>query len=157
VESDFSELEAFCNRWKSTFEGDGFTNFIKQFLLDMANKVVGIIKSNPNHPVDTGAMRAMWGIGSQKMSITVSGTGMIEVDPESAQVTDINVVGENLEVVIWNGMDYSSFIEYGARNRDGTWREGFFVMTFAIDDVQQQIPIRWEAAFSEFILSHGLA
>ena len=150
-EFNYSEFEKYVKKFEKMT--DEFETFLKSFLLEMAQRVVA--RAQKNTPVDTGAMRASWGIGSQSLalnsSINADGKTVVSLDTENSQVADISVVGSTLEVTIWNGMEYSSFIEYGHANRDGSWREGFFVLTVAIDEVQRQIPARFERAFEKFI------
>jgi len=151
-EVDFSQLEQFFQNFNNAY--NDFEDFLKKFLLEMALRAIAKIKQRT--PVDTGALRAMWGIGSQNLVIrTNTGTGMVEIDPERAQVASIDVVGDSFEVMIWNGMDYASFIEFGARNVDGSWREGFFMMTVSVDEAQRQIPSRFDKAFLQYMKSKG--
>ena len=76
----------------------------------MAQRVIQKFKKNT--PVDTGAMRGSWGIGSQKLSlksaIDTFGKESVTLETETSQIADISVIGNALEVVIWNGMEYSS-------------------------------------------------
>lgn len=153
-EADFSELERFFKNFNDAYSD--FDEFLKKFLLEQALRAIAKIK--PRTPVDTGAMRAMWGVGSQSLVVrTNTGTGLVEVDPERSQVASIDVVGDTFEVWIWNGMDYASFVEFGARNVDGSWRDGYFMMTISIDEVQRQMPARFDKAFKRYLQSKGAA
>lgn len=153
---DYSEFESYVKNFEKMTKD--FDNFLKKFLLQMAQRVVS--RCVKRTPVDTGAMKASWGIGSQKLALTsnidVFGDLKVALDTKNSQVADINVIGSNLEVVIWNGMDYSSFVEYGHANRDGSWREGFFILTVAIDEVQRQIPARFQRAFEIWVKEKGV-
>lgn len=161
-EADFSQFEQFAKAWQNAYKD--FDDFLKKFLLEMALRAIAKIK--PKTPVGTpestgipgyvgGSLRAMWGVGSQEIIIKQTGSRM-EVDPEKSTIASIDVVGDNFEVVIWNGMDYASFIEYGARNVDGSWRDGFFMMTVSIDEIQRQMPARFDKAFKQYLQSKGV-
>ena len=153
-EFEFNEFEQFVDNWNAVYRD--FEEFFKTFLLEQAMRVIAKVK--PNTPVDTGAMRAMWGIGSQELVVrTATGSGLIEVDPERSGIASIDVVGDNLEVAIWNGMDYASFIEYGARNLDGSWREGIFILTIAVDLINRQMPARFDRAWKQFLMQRGVS
>lgn len=153
---DYEEFKKYTQNFEKVTEE--FETFLKSFLLQMAQRVIA--KARQNTPVDTGAMRASWGIGSQslalKSSISSEGKQTVTLDLENSQVADISVIGNTLEVTIWNGMEYSSFVEYGHSNRDGSWQEGHFILTVAIDEVQRQIPARFEKAFQEFLKNRGV-
>lgn len=151
-EADFSELEKFFKNWQDAY--NDFDTFLKQFLLEMALRAIAKIK--PKTPVDTGALRNMWGVGSQEIVLRAAKEeGKVEIDPERSTIASIDVIGNNFEVVIWNGMDYASFVEFGARNVDGSWRDGFFMMTVSIDEVQRQMPARFDKAFKAYLQSKG--
>lgn len=126
-EFDFSQFEKFAENWQKM--DDNFDEFLKKFLLEMANRLLAKVK--PRTPVDTGAMRAMWQIG------------------------EIRASGRDLEVEILNGMEYASFVEYGARNVNGTWRDGRFMLTISIDEVQKALPARFDKAFRAFLQGAG--
>ena len=160
-EADFKQFEQFIKAWQDSAKE--FDDFLKKFLLEMAQRAISKIK--PNTPVDTGALRNMWGVGSQKLALKSSGEKWSEkkgqyqetytIDPENSTVASIDVVGNNLEVVIWNASDYASFIEYGHRRVDGSWREGHFMMTIGIAEVQRQMPARFEKALKEYLARKG--
>lgn len=148
---DYSEFQAYCKNFeKMTKE---LEDFLKSFLLQMAQRVVSSVKQKT--PVDTGAMRASWGIGSQKLALKSSidefGKESVSLDVDKSQVASIDVIGDTLEVVIWNGMEYSSFVEYGTSKK-----EGIFILTIAIDTVQKQIPARFQKEFADWLKNKGV-
>lgn len=126
-EADFSQFENFAKSWMDTYKE--FEDFLKRFLLEMALRAIAKIK--PRTPVDTGALRNMW------------------------QVGEVRKVGTNLDVVILNNMDYASFVEFGHRTRAGNWVDGRFMMTISIDELQRQIPARFDSAFRAYLTSKG--
>lgn len=157
-EFDYSQFEKYVETFeKMTKE---FDTFLKQFLLEMAQRVVADAKRNT--PVDTGALRNSYFIGSQQVALKETGgtskSGRVEVtfDPENSTILDINVVGNNFEVLIGNQMEYASYVEYGHALKDGRWKAGYFMLTVAIDKVQKQIPKRFESAFKQFMMNRGV-
>lgn len=150
---DFKEFEKYVKNFeKMTNE---FNTFLKTFLLKQAQRCVANAKRKT--PVDTGAMRASWGIGAQKIALRqVGNTGKMEIDPENSTIADINVVGNNFEVTIWNGMDYSSYIEFGHSTRGGNWVDGYFILTISIDEIEKAMPSRFQSAFNQFLKERGV-
>lgn len=135
-EADFAQLEKFMKSWQDAFSD--FDDFLKKFLLEMAFRWQAKTKtrhqfvySQTGKTIDTAAMINSWFVG------------------------EIAVRGSNFEVAIGNSQNYSSFIEFGARNVDGSWREGFFIMTIPIDEVQSEMPTRFDAAFRQYLQSKG--
>jgi hypothetical protein len=104
--------------------------FLKEFLSEMAFRVIAKVK--PRTPRITSALINSW------------------------QVGEIKALGTNLEIEIVNGMDYASFVEYGARNLNGTWRNGRFMLTISIDEVANQIPLRFDKAWKQFLTDRGI-
>lgn len=95
---------------------EDFQLFLKEFLLEMALRVVR--KAKQNSPVDTGAYRASWSIGNQEVKLKGGNDEGYEVtiDTENSTVADITVIGNYLQVDIFNPMDYASYIEYGHKS-----------------------------------------
>ncbi len=145
-----------------------FELFLKQFLLEMAQRCIA--KTKKRTPVDTGALRNSWSIGSQKIELRGTGkfnkkTGheLVEIDPDKSDVASILVVGNTMYVEIYNSMEYSLYVEKGHSQEPGRyvpaigktlkrdWVEGKFMLTISIDEIRQQIPARFSKAFKEFI------
>lgn len=150
---DFRAFEKYVKNFEKITEE--FNVFLKTFLLQQAQRCVSSAKKKT--PVDTGAMRASWGIGNQIISLRSTGKGnSVEFDPENSTIADINVVGNNFEVTIWNGMEYSSYIEYGHSTTSGGWVEGQFILTISINDVEKAMPSRFQTAFKTFLAERGV-
>ena len=66
---DFKELENYCKKFEKTTQE--FETFLKKFLLQQAQRVVREAKLRT--PVDTGALRNSWAIGSQKIVLKEKG------------------------------------------------------------------------------------
>ena len=113
---------------------DGFDDFLKGFLIEMANRIIA--KTKPRTPKDTGALRGAWFIGDVKHS------------------------GKSFYVELKNPMEYATFIEYGHRIvRGGVevgWYEGRFMLKISIDEVKAQMPLRYRKKFHDWCKMKGI-
>lgn len=129
---DFSDLEELENAL--IISEKEFDDFLRDFLIEMANRVIA--KTKPRTPYDTGALRNAWQLG------------------------DISGNGKEISVEILNGMEYATEIEYGHRIvRGGVevgWYEGRFMLKISIDEVDAQMPARYDKAFKLFCLERGI-
>ena len=130
--------------------------WLKQFLLEQAQRVVALAKQRQRQvgAIDTGAMIHSWYIGGQEIALkytNVNGKDKFEIDPEHSEIASIKHVGDNLEVVIGNPMEYASFIEYGQRSYTGK-----YLLTIAINRVEKELPARFNKAWLQFIKSKGV-
>ena len=130
-----------------------FDAFLKQFLLEQAQRVVR--EARFRTPVDTGALRASYQIGGQEIALTYSvdkyGKEHFDIDTENSQIEDISLVGDNLEVIIWNPMEYASYVEYGHHSY-----EGRYMLTISVDLVNQAIPERFKKQFTQYLINKGV-
>ena len=127
-----------------------FDTWLKTFLLQQAQRCVANAKKRT--PVDTGALRASWGIGTQVIILKQSSSGKMSIDPENSTIADIKVVGDNLEVTIWNGMEYASYVEYGHTTKGrGGWIDGEYMLTISITEVERAMPSRFNREFEQFL------
>lgn len=127
-----------------------FRLWLKQFLLTEAQRVV--VKAKRRTPVDTGFLRNAYGIGTQKLAFkTASNNYNIKLDTEKSDIASIKVIGNVLQVEIWNLADYASFIEYGHHSY-----EGKYMLTISIDEVQRQIPARFNKEWLLFLKEKGV-
>lgn len=149
---DYKEYLAWCKKLEITTSE--FHNWLRQFLLEQAQRVVALGK--PKTPVDTGFLRNSWYIGSQKVvqkrgnRRSKSGADVAEIDWSKSDIADISVVGNELQVEIGLGADYASFIEYGQRSYQGK-----YMLTISIDEVRKQLPARFNKEWLQFIKSRG--
>ena len=157
-EADFRAFEKYIKDFEKMT--NDFETFLKQFLLEMAQRVIA--RAKPRTPVDTGALRNSYFIGSQQVALkeiegkSKSGKQQVTRDLENSTIEDINIIGDTMEVTIGNVMEYASFVEYGRSLKDGMWKAGYFMLTISIDEIQKQIPKRFEKQFQEFIKSKGV-
>lgn len=150
---DYKEYEKWAAKLSVT--KDEFQTWLKQFLLQEAQRVVALGK--PMTPVDTGYLRNSWYIGSQNIvqgdieGISKSGKRMQGINWEASDVADISVIDNYLEVEIGLGADYASFIEYGHHSY-----EGRYMLTISIDRIQNQLPARFNKEWLQFINQKGI-
>ena len=134
---DIKELEDY-RKDLSIFGKIEFDNFLKKFLLEQANRILA--KTKKKTPVDTGALINAWELGP------IEGSG-----------TDIFVE-------IKNPMEYATYVEYGHRivghgssvGIELGWVDGRFMLKKSIDEIQAQLPSRYEKAFNAFCKERGL-
>ena len=136
---DFSEFERYCKQYaemQSEFEG-----FLRDFLTDMAWMVIK--ETKPKTPYRIGLLRNSWNIGN------------------------IHSNGKNLEIEIINTAEYATEVEFGHRgvyvpklgvtlHTDTRWTNGHFMMTTSIENIQKQMPAKFEQAFQNFLKEHKL-
>ena len=85
-----------------------------------------ITKTKPKTPVDLGSLKQTWYLG------------------------DVRGKGQSLEIDILNPMDYASYIEYGTK-----YIKPFQMLTVSIDEIRQQMPLRFQRQFEAFLKSKG--
>ena len=116
---------------------EGFEDFLKDFLIEMANRILARVKRKDRTPVDTGALRNSWSI------------------------SDVNSDGKNIFIEIKNPMEYASYVEYGHRIvRNGSevgWYEGKFMLKISIDEIRKQMPHRFLRQFNAWCERNGIA
>lgn len=127
--ADFNELENYVKNFrKMSIE---FNKFIFDFLTK--NALEALAKTKKRTPVDTGELRRNW------------------------EVTRIVKRGDELVVYLYNGKDYASYVEEGhaTRNREG-WVEGYYMATISIEEVERNIPKRFDREFIRFMAELGV-
>lgn len=143
---DYSDVEKFTDNLKIT-ERD-FDRFFREFLTEMAERVIA--KTKPRTPVGTpestgianyvgGTLRRSWEIGR------------------------IIVEGKDIGIEILNPTEYATDVEYGHRIMGGVghsvevgWKDGRFMLTISMNEIQAQMPARYESEFKKFCESGGL-
>lgn len=113
----------------------GFEDFLKDFLIEMANRIIA--KTKPRTPKITGALRNSWKLG------------------------DLISDGKNISIEIKNPMEYATDVEYGHRIvRNGAevgWYEGRFMLKISIDEIRKQMPHRYIKEFNAWCERNGIA
>lgn len=138
---------------------DGFEDFLKSFLIEMANRIIA--KTKPRTPVDTGALRSSWGIETEKTKIIESTNDQGRKMLKTIRTGDIKYNGKEISLVLSNPMEYATDIEYGHRIvRNGVevgWYEGKFMLKTSIDEVRIQMPLRYKINFESWCKRNGIA
>ena len=157
---DYSEFKKYAESIKKL--QTEWDSFIKKFLLDMALRALRRTKEiqRDKQAVDTGLMMNSWQIGNGKnvliesedketgdVSYTIDKLKSIEATIES-----VTRKGNDLLITIYNPVEYASYVEYGHLDRSRTkWIEGRYMVTIAIDEIESQIPARFQKAFEKWI------
>lgn len=127
--ADFNELENYVKNFrKMSIE---FNKFLFDFLTK--NALEALAKTKKRTPVDTGELRRNW------------------------EITRVIKRGDELLVYLYNGKDYASYVEEGhaTRNREG-WVEGYYMATISIEEVERNIPKRFDREFIIFMAELGV-
>lgn len=108
--------------------------FIRNFLKEMGLRCLAETKRRT--PVLSGHLRRNW------------------------QLSDVYRRGNELYIVLWNPVEYSSFVEQGHRlkTKDGDedgWWEGYHMAKVSIDKINEEIPARYDRAMQQFIAGLG--
>ena len=53
-------------------------------------------------------------------------------------------------------MDYASFVEYGTVERNWKYKDGVFMLTKSINEVEQKIHQDFDKQFTRFLKSKGI-
>lgn len=145
---DYSQFENMLAQFKTVQKE--YDSFIRKFLLEMGMRTLAQTKKLT--PVDTGRLRNAWEL--------------------SAVYRD----GDELYVVIFNPVEYASFVEDGhmQHNRfvpgsflggkfeyipgypmgmvlSNKWIPGYHMARISITKIEQEIPRRFERAFKDFV------
>lgn len=115
-----------------------FDHWLHMFLLKEGMRFIARVK--PRTPVDTGDLRNHW------------------------QLEGITREGNTLKCWFVNPMRYATFVEYGhakpykagAAEGSPDWVDGYFMMTVTLDEIERQMPARFESEFTKFLLSLGV-
>lgn len=141
---------------------DGFEDFLKSFLIEMANRIIA--KTKPRTPVDTGALRSSWGIKTEKTKVIESTNDQGRKMLKTIRTGDIKYNGKEISLVLSNAMEYATDIEYGHRIMGGSehnvevgWYEGKFMLKTSIDEVRRQMPHRYIKEFNAWCERNGIA
>ena len=133
---DYTEFKQFRDRFNLMYKQ--FDHWLYQFIFDEGMRFIAKVK--PRTPVDTGDLRDHW------------------------QLAGITREGSELRCWFVNSMYYASFVEYGhakpyksgAQPGSSDWVDGYFMMTVSLDEIQRQMPARFDAAFKVFLTNLGV-
>lgn len=127
--ADFKQFQEYCKKYSEM--ATEFQAWFTDWLYEMAERTIARTKLRT--PVDTGALRDAWTIGGVKRS------------------------GNNFEIELVNNMEYASYIEYGTPARPNwKWADGAHMLTISMNEIIEQMPKRFDKAFTEFLKQNGL-
>lgn len=110
---------------------NGFSAWLKDFLLRQAEEALEQIRRST--PADIAGLREVWKISSVKQS------------------------GSSLTVTLINDHDQASSVEYGSMDEQRTqWKEGTFVCTLALKDMQRRMPEHYRREFGTWLRGLGV-
>ena len=130
---DYSQFERYRNNFSRMYVQ--FDTWITQFLLKEGMRFIAKVK--PRTPVDTGDLRSHW------------------------QLEGISREGDVLKCWFVNSMHYATHVEYGhakpyksgAAEGGPDWVQGYFMMTVTLEEIERAMPVRFDAAFTQFLMS----
>lgn len=127
--ANFSELENYVKSFKKM--SIEFDKFLFDFLTK--NAMEALAKTKKRTPVDTGELRRNW------------------------EITRVRKVDGELVVYLYNSKDYASYVENGhtTPSRSG-WVEGYYMATISIEEVERNIPKRFDREFIRFMAELGV-
>lgn len=138
---------------------DNFEDFLKEFLIEMAERVIAKTKSRT--PVDTGALRNAWGIETEKTEVVESKNNQGRKMLKTIRTGDIEYNGKKISLILSNPMEYATDIEYGHRivinGVKVGWYEGRFMLKISIDEIRKQMPHRYIKEFNAWCERNGIA
>lgn len=156
---DMKELLEYSK--KLTNASKEFEDFLKDFLIEMAYRIIAKVKRKDRTPVDTGALRNAWGIETEKTEIVESKNNQGKKMLKTIRTGDIKYNGKEISLILSNPMEYATEIEYGHRIvRNGAevgWYEGRFMLKISIDEIRKQMPHRYIKEFNAWCERNGIA
>lgn len=145
------DLKEYIERFDTATRG--LNQFKKQFLLKQAISIRN--EAQRRTPVDTGALKASWYVGNEKFELQANRKG--KITKKTISEADIRSVGRKMSVVIGNGQEYASFIEYGTRNEDESQRiKPFNMISVPIQRYQRNGYKRFNTALRKYLKEKGI-
>ena len=128
--ANFDKFQEYTQKWTDKSLNSDLSSFMENFLKQQGQKVIG--KTMLRTPVDTGALRASWKLGN--------------VEQKS----------NSYEVEIENNQEYASYVEYGTVEREWKYKDGVYMLTKSINDVEQKINNDFDKEFTKFLKNKGI-
>ena len=128
--ANFEKFLDYKEKWTDESLQNDLNSFLANFLKQQGRKVIG--KTMLRTPVDTGALRASWQLG------------------------DIEEKTNSYEITIENNQEYASYVEYGTVERQWKYKDGVYMLTKSINDVEQKINNDFDNEFTKFLKDKGI-
>lgn len=133
---DFSELKAQAIKYETASKK--IPAFLEKFLFKEALKLLNEVIENT--PVDTENLKDSW------------------------KITEVKLDGDKIYVIIYNDVheldrqkiNYAGYVEYGHATTNGGWVDGVYMLTFALQDLERDMPENFKREFSEFLERYTL-
>jgi len=135
---DYKEFEQWAKRLSIAKEE--FKDWLYEFLFRQGERVVALAKTRQQQ------FSYVTSEGKYKIGLIDTGNML-----RSWTVSDVQVNGNDLYVEIYNPAEYASYIEYGQRSFKGA-----FILTVSIDEVQRQLPARFNKEWLQWLQSKGV-
>ena len=129
--ANFDKFQEYMQKWTDKSLLSDLSSFMENFLKQQGQKVIG--KTMLRTPVDTGALRASWKLG------------------------DVEQKSSSYEVEIENNQEYASYVEYGTVEREWNYKDGVYMLTKSINDVEQKINNDFDKEFTKFLKNKGIS
>ncbi len=165
---DYSEFKKFQNNMQKMQKE--FNDFLKKFLLEEAIRAWILTKENT--PVDTGLLRNMWQVGDSKNVVAVDHSKEATqkfiqdyIRSTEATLKSVKIEGNDLLIEIYNNVEYAGWVEDGHRQEVGryvpaigkrlknSYVEGKHMAKIAIEQIEREIPARFEKQFKGWLKS----
>lgn len=128
--ANFGKFLEYKEKWTDESLQSDLNSFLANFLKQQGRKVIG--KTMLRTPVDTGALRASWQLGN------------------------IEEKTNSFEITIENNQEYASYVEYGTVERQWKYKDGVYMLTKSINDVEQKINQDFDKEFTKFLKDKGI-
>lgn len=124
IEIEFKQFEELRNRLQKYIGSGGIDKFAIQFLNDMADRALEMIRART--PVDTGLLQSSWQKGQ-----VIRYDGYYEIE-------------------IFNLVDYARYVEQGHLTSNGArWITGRFMMSVSMRVMEREMPAILEQRLSK--------
>ena len=128
--ANFENFLEYQKKWTNPKLLSDLDKFVANFLELKAQEVKADTVNNT--PVDTGALRAAWQIGKLRKQ------------------------GNSYMIDFINNQDYASYVEYGTVEREWKWKNGAFMLTKALNRVQNNLQKDFDKKFTKFLKDKGI-
>lgn len=150
---DFSELNRFYTEMNITEQQ--YNDFLSDFLIETGETIIGRAKEDT--PVDTGALKASWGLATEKtlpyemqMYSPYFGRDVAKMMYKRLGAVETEGFGTSMSITLSNPQEYASQIEDGYDMGNGNWYEGKHMLKTAIERTTVDMPSMYEVKFNKF-------
>lgn len=145
--TEWKKMQEKLERLSQDSNDDSLAYFLRGFIVDMAERTIA--KTKKRTPVGTPE--------STGIPNYVGGTLR-----KNWQIGNVRRAGNNIEVEILNPTEYATEVEYGHRIMKGVghteekgWKDGRFMLTISINEIRNQMPIRFADEWTQFCKKWG--